>query len=150
MKCGHCEKREAVNFALFEDVGLCGWCVRAFRRDAARNMAKLSRGVPKTMTKAALAARRKSGFKKGNKAAAKKSNNGGQIPPRKTKKQQESASHIRRRTMAVIDEQTKQLRQAESAAEQLKASIEAMWDTIRLCESVMSSNKSSTGPEARR
>lgn len=40
---------------------------------AAQSLARLSRGVKKTMTASARAARKKNGFKKGNKAAAKKS-----------------------------------------------------------------------------
>ena len=42
--------------------------------EAAAAIGRLARGVKKTMTKAAIAQRKRAGFKKGNKAAMKKSN----------------------------------------------------------------------------
>ena len=47
--------------------------------EAAAAIGRLARGVKKTMTKAAIAQRKRAGFKKGNKAAMKKSNAPGQL-----------------------------------------------------------------------
>ena len=43
---------------------------------------------------------------------------------------------VRNRIMATIDEQTKQLRQAEQVVEILKSNLEALWLSVGLCESV--------------
>lgn len=43
---------------------------------AAQSLGRLARGVKKTMSKEAVAQRKRAGFKKGNKAASKKSNHG--------------------------------------------------------------------------